>query len=241
MNEHTGIHDAMIAVMTAVDPIAKGKTNQGQGYKFRGIDDVYQALQAIMARHGVFTTSEVKGDPDYTEFPLGKNGTLTFRTRAVFRFTFWHTTGTSVSTEVIGEGMDSGDKASNKSMSVAHKYALLQAFLIPTDDPKDPENDDHEIKAPAKAQLAKQAPNPPATPPAAPPNQTRRQKAVAFLDSKKEEFSEEQWTELQTDLSHAGTTDALLDAIAGKAAKFLKENFEATQAALAAGGLTPEQ
>lgn len=240
MEQHKSIHEAMVSIMAAVDPIAKSKTNQGQGYRFRGIDDVYQALQLVMSNHGVFTTSEVKGTPDYTEFPLGKNGTLTFRTRAVFRFTFWHTTGASVSTEVIGEGMDSGDKASNKSMSVAHKYALLQAFLIPTDDPKDPENDDHEIKAPAKVQPTKQTTNPPATPQAAPPNQTRRQKAVAFLDSKKEEFSEAQWTELQTDLSHAGTTDALLDAIAGKAAKFLKENFEATQAALAAGGFTPE-
>lgn len=87
---------------------------------------------------------------------------------------------------------------------------------------------------------AKYKNNPPATPTAAPPNQTRRQKAVVFLDSKKDEFSEAQWKELQTDLSHAGTTDALLDAIAGKAAKFLKENLEATQAALAAGGFTPE-
>jgi len=47
-----------------------------------------------------------------------------------------------VNTEVIGEGMDSGDKASNKALSVGQKYAILQAFLVPTIEPKDPENED---------------------------------------------------------------------------------------------------
>jgi hypothetical protein len=42
--------------------------------------------------------------------------------------------------------MDSGDKASNKAQAVAHKYALLQVFCIPTDDLKDPEYDNHELK-----------------------------------------------------------------------------------------------
>jgi hypothetical protein len=46
---------------------------------------------------------------------------------------------------VIGEGMDSGDKASNKAMAVAHKYAIIQVFAIPTEDDKDPENDSHEV------------------------------------------------------------------------------------------------
>jgi len=227
MNEHKSIHEAMVSIMAAVDPIAKSKTNQGQGYKFRGIDDVYQALQTVMSNHGVFTVSEVKGTPDYTEFPLGKNGTLSFRTRAVFRFTFWHTTGTSVSTEVIGEGMDSGDKASNKSMSVAHKYALLQAFLIPTDDPKDPENDDHEIqKAPVKPTMKSP--------------ETKRDKVLAYLSSIKERLTREQIAELGALVTHAGTTDALLDEVGRKAGAFVVANDKATQEAFEAGGFTPE-
>ena len=42
--------------------------------------------------------------------------------------------------------MDSGDKAANKAMSAAHKYALLQVFCIPTEEPKDSENEHHEIE-----------------------------------------------------------------------------------------------
>jgi hypothetical protein len=45
--------------------------------------------------------------------------------------------------------MDSGDKSSNKAMSVAHKYALLQAFCIPTKDIDDPDAETHEV-APKK-------------------------------------------------------------------------------------------
>lgn len=223
MIEHKTIHEAMVAVMAAVDPIAKGRTNQGQGYKFRGVDDVYQSLQAIMANHGVFTTSEVKGEPDYTEFPLGKNGTLTFRTRAVFRFTFWHTSGTSVSTEVIGEGMDSGDKASNKSMSVAHKYALLQAYLIPTDDAKDPENENHEIPAVKPKPMPTQV-------------ETKLSRLKDFLNTNKDRFTTEQAGVIRGELASAGTTDALLDALKAKADAFIVANDKASQAAFEAGG-----
>jgi len=71
--------------------------------------------------------------------------------------------------------MDSGDKAANKAMAVAHKYALLQAFCIPTEDVKDPETNHHEVaeekKAmkPATKTTQKSAQKPPAAqaPPAA--------------------------------------------------------------------------
>ena len=33
-----------------------------------------------------------------------------------------------------GEAMDSGDKATNKAMSIAYKYAAFQAFCIPTEE-----------------------------------------------------------------------------------------------------------
>ncbi len=60
---------------------------------------------------------------------------------------------------MLNEGMDSGDKASNKAMSAAHKYALLQVFCIPTEEPKDSENEHHEIEkknsqSPSRQQVA---------------------------------------------------------------------------------------
>jgi hypothetical protein len=63
--------------------------------------------------------------------------------------------GSSVTTVITGEAMDSGDKATNKAMSVALKYALLQMFLIPTDDMRDPDATTHpEVKPAATSKSA---------------------------------------------------------------------------------------
>jgi hypothetical protein len=151
------IYQAMINVMKAVEPIAKNRRNQAQGYQFRGIDDVYAALQQIMASAGVFTTSRII-DVETSEKQTKSGGTTHCRL-VRFRFRFHALDGSSVVTEVIGEGHDSGDKASNKAMSVAHKYALLQAFCIPTSDPKDPEDDSGEHRSATTTQEpAKTAP-----------------------------------------------------------------------------------
>lgn len=139
------IHKKMSAIMADVEPIAKDKENKAQGYKFRGIDQVYAALQAIMAKHGVFTTSEIMSER--TEDRTSAKGAVLIYRVLGLRYNFWAEDGSSCATEVIGEGMDSGDKASNKAMSVAHKYALLQAFMIPTEDPKDPEQESHDLAA----------------------------------------------------------------------------------------------
>jgi hypothetical protein len=57
------------------------------------------------------------------------------------KYTFYAEDGSSVSATVIGEGMDSGDKATNKAMSIAFKYACFQVFCIPTEEMKDPDAD----------------------------------------------------------------------------------------------------
>ena len=42
--------------------------------------------------------------------------------------------------------MDSGDKATNKAMSIAFKYACFQVFCIPTEEMADPDAECHEVK-----------------------------------------------------------------------------------------------
>lgn len=42
--------------------------------------------------------------------------------------------------------MDSGDKATNKAMAIAFKYACFQVFCIPTEEMKDPDAECHEIQ-----------------------------------------------------------------------------------------------
>ena len=138
------IYKQISSVMKAVDAIEKDRQNtQGTGYSFRGIDDIYNELHMHLANNGVFTTSEIIAER--SEEKKSKTGsTLIYRILTI-RFTFFAEDGSFVESEVIGEAMDSGDKASNKAMAVAHKYALMQIFAIPTKDNKDVEEQTHEI------------------------------------------------------------------------------------------------
>lgn len=140
------IHAKMVAVMREVTAIPKGRRNEQQGYQFRGVDDVYAVVQPLLAKQGIGMTSEIL-ENKYEERQSRSGGALVYRILRV-RYTFYAEDGSYVTTEVIGEGMDSGDKAANKAMSVAQKYAILQAFCIPTSDVKDPEVDSPHVAAP---------------------------------------------------------------------------------------------
>lgn len=137
-----GIYSAMSAVMSEVEAVGKDQRNNQQGFSYRGIDDVYNALHDAMAQHKVFTTSNILGVT--REERTTAKGAVLLYTQIRIRYTFWTIDGSSVSTDVQGEGMDSGDKSSNKAMAVAHKYALLQAFMIPTEQ-VDPDAESHEV------------------------------------------------------------------------------------------------
>lgn len=125
------IHPAIIAIMRAIGPIAKDQDNKQQGFKYRGVDQVYNAVHPHFAEHGVYVTSTVLA----SEHRPGQSekGKPFVHAILTMRFTYWAADGSHVSTEVVGEGIDySGDKASNKAMSIADKYAILQLLKIPT-------------------------------------------------------------------------------------------------------------
>jgi len=90
----------------------------------------------------VFTVPKVL-ESSREERPSKSGGVLIW-TFLEIEYTFFANDGSSVVAVVTGEGMDSGDKSANKAMAVAHKYALLQIFSIPTEEAKDPENDSPE-------------------------------------------------------------------------------------------------
>ena len=120
--------------------IEKNRTNsQGSGYKFRGIDDIYNAISSLMAEHGLCIMPRMLRR-DIVERKSSSGGNLYFITvKAAFDFISAH--DSSIHTVItFGEAMDSGDKATNKAMSAAHKYALLQTFAIPTEGDNDSEN-----------------------------------------------------------------------------------------------------
>lgn len=139
------IYKKILAVMSEIQAIEKERKNVQQGYNFRGIDDVYNMVQPLMAKHGIFMRSELLSDR--SEERTSKGGATLIYRIINMRYSFICEDGSFITTDTIGEGMDSGDKAGPKAMSIAQKYAILQVFMIPTVDPKDSENDSPEPQA----------------------------------------------------------------------------------------------
>lgn len=137
------IYQAINGIMKEIGAIGKNKHNDQQKYMYRGIDDIMTALSPVMQSHGVFVIPEVL--EQVREEKEGRNSKLLYSIVKV-RYTFQALDGSSVQAVVLGEGMDSGDKATNKAMSAAFKYALLQTFCIPTDEMIDSEQDSPEVK-----------------------------------------------------------------------------------------------
>ena len=129
------IYQAISGVMADIGAIGKDKKNAQQGFKYRGVDDVMNALQPVMVKHGLFVVPEII-DQKREERQTSRGGNLIYSVCTV-RYTFYAKDGSSVQCVVIGEGMDSGDKATNKAMSIAFKYACFQVFCIPTEEMKE--------------------------------------------------------------------------------------------------------
>ena len=142
MSEKKNIYESMNAVMEDCGFVGKDSVNQMQKYKFRGIDAVMNALNPALRKNKVFVVPEVL-EQTREERTTGKGGLLIYSIIKV-KYTFYAEDGSHIESIVIGEGMDSGDKASNKAMSAAFKYACFQAFCVPTEEMKDSEDDSPE-------------------------------------------------------------------------------------------------
>ena len=136
------IYPALIKANKAIGAIAKNNANQQQHFMFRGVDDVYNELHPILADCGIVIIPEVV-NYEVSE-RQARNGILLY-TRATILHHFTAEDGSHVTTKVVGEAMDSGDKGMNKAMSIALKYALFQLFTIPTKEDKDPDATSYEI------------------------------------------------------------------------------------------------
>jgi hypothetical protein len=168
MAENGRIFEAISNVMAEIGAIGKEKKNLQQGFMYRGIDDVMNALQPALVKHKVFIAPNVL-EERRDERPSQKGGTL-FYTRLDIMFKFYTYDGSFIEAKVIGEAMDSGDKATNKAMSIAYKYACFQVFCIPTEEMIDPDAEIHEPAPKNKtANTEKQPDKPKAKSPSQPP------------------------------------------------------------------------
>ena len=119
--------------------IGKTSKNAQQGFMYRGVDAVMNALNPVLTANHVFCVPEVL--EQHREERQTRNGGNLIYSILKMCYTLYAEDGSSVSATVIGEGMDSADKSSNKAMSVAYKYAMFQIFSIPTEEMADPDAD----------------------------------------------------------------------------------------------------
>jgi hypothetical protein len=151
------IYESISCVMNGVGAITKGKKS-AQGYQYRGVDDVMNALQPLLIDAKIFIVPEVI--EHRREDRQSKGGGCLIYSVCTVKYTFYAEDGSNVAAVVVGEGMDSSDKSTNKAMSVAFKYACFQVFCIPTEEMADPDAQAHELAANKSDAAPKQNPPP---------------------------------------------------------------------------------
>lgn len=131
------IYKKMTEVMADIGSVGKNQKNTAQGFKFRGIDDMINALYPALTKHGVFMTPRTTKYEQELKDVTRSNGKagIDKHVSLMVEYDFYAEDGSKVTVgPIAAEGLDSGDKATNKALSAALKYALIQTFSIPTED-----------------------------------------------------------------------------------------------------------
>jgi ERF superfamily len=145
---------AKVQAELAKDGISKDRKNKEQGYSFRGIDDLYNALAIQLSNAGLCILPRVLSRE--LKERMSKSNTPLFNVVVEAEFDFVSAAdGSKHTVKTFGEAMDSADKATNKAMSAAYKYACLQAFCIPTEGDNDADGTTPEVVAPDRASQVK--------------------------------------------------------------------------------------
>jgi hypothetical protein len=123
MSKPGEIHKIIPKIIQELGPIAKNGFNPDGDYKYRRGDDVYEALNPLFAKHGVFFAPEVL---ESAEMIVGEE----VRVKQKVKYCLYASDGSYFTATVEGEGMDKGDKASNKALTASFKNMATQVFCI---------------------------------------------------------------------------------------------------------------
>lgn len=141
--------------------ISKDRTNSSTGgtFKYRGIDDVYEALASILSTHGLCPLPRVM-EKEVVE-RVSKSGGALFYSTVLMEFDLISDEdGSKHTVSSYGEAMDSGDKSLGKAMSYAYKAMAFMTFSIPIQgEDNDPDAQSHEVasKTPVSAPVPPQS------------------------------------------------------------------------------------
>lgn len=142
------IHELIPKIAAELGAIGKNRQMGDQGgYKYRGVEDIVNALSPILASHGVYVRVEVLERETTFHDRVDRQGVkYGFQTHSILKVAHWliaadeSIAGPWVT---IGEALDVSDKSSNKAMTAAWKYAMVDAFTIAYSEMDDP--DDHRL------------------------------------------------------------------------------------------------
>lgn len=143
------VYAAILAVQKALNDeggIGKNAKNDTQGWNFRGIDDVYYAVSPKLNAAGLVVIPRCITRTCEERTTTRGGAIYSVVVEAEFDF-ICAEDGSMHTARTFGEAMDTGDKATNKAMSVAYKYACFQTFAIPT---MGKENNDPDYTTPEK-------------------------------------------------------------------------------------------
>lgn len=132
-------------VMQEIGAVGKDGRNTAQNYEYRKIEDMYNEIQPALIKYGVFCVPSVV-DKSMEKFTSSK-GTITFHCFLTVSHRFYAEDGSFVDVVTVGEGIDTSDKASNKAMSGAMKYAFIELFSLPTVSAEDSDRTSPEVDA----------------------------------------------------------------------------------------------
>ena len=139
--EVKSIHEAVAAIYSSINGYVQKTKSDGLRYSFASEADLIAKLRPAMVEHGVYVQVLEYRDVERTVVTTSKGASMNVcLLKAIVRFTHGPS-GTYVDVQSLGEGADSGDKAGNKAMTCAYKYALRQTFCIETGDDPDRDQD----------------------------------------------------------------------------------------------------
>lgn len=160
------LHARMLLVMKHIGFIPKtgtGPESQGS-YAFARVEIIKDRVRDELVAHGVMPHASFSGRDIQVLNGTDRNGNA----RTSILATVWGTM-TFVNVDdpddrfevaMHGQGIDSQDKAVSKATTSADKYALLNAFQIPTG--KDPDEEGEDVPTGQRQQPRQQAPRQPA-------------------------------------------------------------------------------
>ena len=229
------VYEAINKVQAALakEGITKSSRNAQQGYNFRGIDAVYNALSPLLAQNGLCILPRML-TRTCEERQTAKGGLLFYVTvEAEFDFVATED-GSKHIVRTFGEAMDSGDKATNKAMSAAYKYACMQAFAIPTEGDNDADSTTHEVAAKKKTHRPTDGAKEALDESRAHQVEKLAANIQAQFDAGNEWSAWEQWDLRDTNLFDTDASTAVWGLLDSKCRAYLKQMKAAAEQAVAA-------